>query len=75
MEEEKAVRISKVVVKQLVHSSSGIVLNDKAAEALANILEGKAREIAAHAVANARKHNRSTILEEDVENYAVTRRD
>ncbi len=75
MGEEKAAKISKIAVKKLVNGSSGLILNDKAAEKLAAILEAKAADIATHAVANAKKHNRNTILEEDIENYAMTRGD
>lgn len=64
-------RISKSAVKKLVRESSDVVLDDKAAEALARILERKAREIAEHAVANAKKRRREVILKEDIEDYSI----
>ncbi len=72
---EGAARISKAAIKELVHDGSGIILNDRAAEKLATILEERARDMAAHAVANARRRNRTTILEEDVEDYTMKRGD
>lgn len=71
MDDGRAARISKLSVKRLVRDSSGLALDDKAAEKLAGILEGRARDMAAHAVENARRRNRTTILEEDVEDYAM----
>ncbi len=58
-------------IKRLVRENSGVVLNDKATDALVEILEKKAREIAQHAVKNASVKNRSIILEEDIEDYSV----
>lgn len=63
--------ISKAMIKKLVKGNSDVMLSDKGAEVLVGILEQKAREIAAHAVANAKKRNRSVILEEDIEDYAI----
>ncbi len=68
--EEKKARIPKAVIKRLVHSA-GVRISDTAADALGEMLDKKAREIAAHAVANARKCNRKTILKDDIEDYAV----
>jgi histone H3/H4 len=63
--------ISKATVKRLVKENSGVMLSDEAADEIVEILERKAKEIAAHAVANAKRRNRSVILEEDIEDYAI----
>ena len=63
--------ISKAAVKRLVKENSGVRLSDGAADEIVAMLERKAREIAAHAVANAKRRNRSVILEEDIEDYAM----
>ena len=63
--------ISKATVKRLVRENSGVMLSDGAADALVGMLEKKAREMAAHAVANAKRRNRNIILEEDIEDYSI----
>jgi histone H3/H4 len=64
-------KILKSEIKRLVKENSGVILNDKAANALVEILERKARDIAQHAVRNAAVKNRNVILEEDIEDYSV----
>lgn len=64
-------KISKIEIKKLVEENSGVVLNDKAADALAEMLEKKAMEIAEHAVKNAAFKNRNIVLEEDIEDYSL----
>lgn len=64
-------KISKATIKKLVNANSGVMLNDKAAEALAEILEKKAKDIADYAVKNAKRKNRNVVMEEDIEEYVV----
>ena len=64
-------KISKATIKKLVNENSGVTLNDKAAEALVEILERKAKDIADYAVKNAKKKNRKTIMAEDIDEYVV----
>ena len=47
------------------------MLNDKAADALVEILEKKAKEIADYAVKSAKTKNRKVVMEEDIEEYVV----
>ncbi len=64
-------KISKATVKRIVKMSNGAKLSDKAAEAIAAILEKKAKNIAAHAVKNAKRRNRDVVLKEDIEDYML----
>ena len=64
-------RISKATIKSIVKVNSGAKLSDKAAEAIAAILEKKATKIASYAVKNAKKKNRNVVLKEDIEDYIL----
>jgi histone H3/H4 len=64
-------KISKIAIKRIIKDTSGVMLNDRTAVAIADILEKRARDIAENAVANAKRKNRSVILEEDIEDYTV----
>ncbi len=66
-------KISAATVKRLVSRDSGARLNNDAADAIAAILESKAREIAEFAVARAKKNARSSVLKEDIEAYRIER--
>jgi histone H3/H4 len=65
--------ISKVTIKKIVKngSNSNVIISDKAAEAIAKILEKKARKIAKYAVSRAKTKKRDTITEEDVDTYSL----
>ena len=64
-------RISKVSLKRLVRSSSGVSISDPALESIARMLETKAKRIARYAVKRARSHNRKVVIEEDVDTYRL----
>ena len=64
-------KIPKAAVKKLINSNSGIMLTDRAAGALALLLERRANKIAKYAVAQARKKGRRTILKEDIDTYRM----
>ena len=64
-------KIPKATIKGIVKMSNGAKLSDKAAEAIAAILEKKAMNIASYAVKNAKKNNRNVVLKEDIEDYAL----
>lgn len=65
--------ISKVTIKKIVKNGStpNVIISDKAAEAIARILEKKAQRIAKYAVKRARTNKRDTITEEDVDTYRL----
>jgi len=65
--------ISKVTIKKIVKNGSNpnVIISDKAAEAIARILEKKAERIAKYAVKRARTNKRDTITEEDVDTYRL----
>jgi|AUZZ01.1.fsa_nt_gi histone H3/H4 len=64
-------KISKVTIKRIVKTHNGTKISDKAAEAIAAILEKKAKSIAAYAVKNAKKRDRNVVLKEDIEDYIL----
>jgi len=64
-------KIPKALIKKVIKDDSDIILDDKAAEALAEQLETEAKEIAKYAVERAKKVNRTTVLEEDIEDYVI----
>ncbi|MEM3503823.1 MAG: NFYB/HAP3 family transcription factor subunit [Nitrososphaeria archaeon] len=64
-------KIPKALIKKVIKDDSDIILDDKAAEALAEQLEIEAKEIAKHAVERAKKVNRTIVLEEDIEDYVI----
>lgn len=66
-------KISKATIKNIVKngSKSDVIISDSAAEAIARILERKAKRIAKYAVKRAKTKRRKTIVEEDVDTYAM----
>ena len=66
-------KIPKTAIKKLVKSSSDAMISNDAVEAMAEMLEKRAREIAEFAVARARKKERKVILKEDIEAYRIGR--
>ena len=65
--------ISKITIKKIVKNGSNpnVIISDKAAEAIARILEKKAQKIAKYAVNRAKTKKRDTITEEDVDTYSL----
>jgi histone H3/H4 len=65
--------ISKTSIKNIVKKGSNphVIISDKAAEAIAKILEKKAQKIAKYAVKRAKSNKRNTITEEDVDTYRL----
>ncbi len=65
--------ISNKTIKKIVsgESKSGVMISGKAADAIAKLLEEKARKIAEYAVRRAKSKNRDTVTEEDVDTYRV----
>jgi histone H3/H4 len=61
--------ISPLAVKKMV-KQMGSSINDSAAEAIAKLLEQKAKSIARYSVARAKKNGRQ-VKEEDVEAYRL----
>jgi len=64
-------KISKATIKKIVRMHNGAKLSDKAAEAIAAVLEKKAKSIASYAVKNAKRKNRDVVLKEDIEDYML----
>jgi histone H3/H4 len=62
--------ISKQTIKRLVNKS-GIAISDSAADALARLLEKKAKKIASYAVKRAKDSGRKSVLEEDIDTYGI----
>jgi histone H3/H4 len=65
--------ISKTSIKKIIKSGSNpdVIINDKAAEAIAKILEKRANKIARYAVKRAKSKKRNTITEEDIDTYRM----
>lgn len=65
--------IPKASIKKIVKNGANpnLIITDKAAEAIARILESKARRIAKYAVKRAKSKKRNIITEEDVETYML----
>ena len=65
--------IPKASIKKIVKNGANpnLIITDKAAEAIARILETKARRIAKYAVKRAKSKKRNIITEEDVETYML----
>ncbi|MFI5412861.1 MAG: histone-like protein [Candidatus Micrarchaeales archaeon] len=65
--------ISKASIKKIVKNGSNpdIIISDKAAEAIARLLEQKAKRIAKYAVNRAKSKDRKAITEEDIDTYRL----
>lgn len=65
--------ISKSSIKKIVKNGSNpdVIISDKAAEAIARILEEKAKRIARYAVKRAKSKKRGTVTEEDIDTYRL----
>ncbi|MGD0729238.1 MAG: histone-like protein [Candidatus Micrarchaeaceae archaeon] len=66
-------KISKASIKKLIKNSSNpnIIISDKAADAIAALLEKKAQRIAKYAVNRAKSKKRATITEDDIDTYRL----
>jgi histone H3/H4 len=64
-------KISSRLVRKAVRKRSDVAISEKAASAIAKILEEKANSIAIYAVKRAKKNGRSTVIKEDVDNYRL----
>lgn len=66
-------KISKASIKRIVKNGSNpnMIITDKVADAIARILENKAKSIAKYAVKRARGKRRNTITEEDIDAYKL----
>jgi histone H3/H4 len=62
--------ISKQTIKRMV-KANGIAISDSAADALARMLEKKAKKIASYAVKRAKSRGRMSVLEEDIDTYGI----
>jgi histone H3/H4 len=67
-------KISKSSIKKIAKNGSNpdIIITEKAAEAIAKLLEEKAKRISEYAVERAKKKKRATITEEDINAYRLT---
>lgn len=65
--------ISKASIKKIVKKGSNpnVIISDRAAEAIARILEAKAKRIAKYAVKRARSKKRNTVTEDDIDTYLL----
>ena len=62
--------IPKQAIKSMV-KKSGIAISDSAADALAQMLERKAKKIASYAVKRAKASGRKSVLEDDIDTYRI----
>ena len=62
--------ISKQTIKSMVNRN-GISISDSAADALARMLEKKAKKIASYAVKRAKASGRKSVLEDDIDTYRI----
>lgn len=63
--------IPRHVLKDIITKNSGAVLEERAMDAIVEILQKKAVEIANFAVSAAERKNRTTVLKEDIEEYIL----
>lgn len=64
-------RVSKTSIRRLIKSGYDIKISGPALESIARLLDAKAKRIAEYAVRRAKAHNRSVVLEEDVDTYKL----
>ncbi len=66
-------KISKASIKKMVKGGSNpnFIISDKAAAAIARLLEKRAKSIAKYAVKRAKSKKRNTIMEEDIDTYRL----
>jgi histone H3/H4 len=63
--------LSKSDIKKMIEKEAKIRVSDDAADAIAALLEAKARMIAKYAVGRAKRTGRRTVLTEDVDTYRL----
>ena len=64
-------KISNSTIKKLVKERSNMAISDSAAEAIARLLEKKAKIIAKYAVQQAGKKGRKAVTAEDIASYKL----
>jgi histone H3/H4 len=64
-------KISNAVVKKMVKEQSGVTISNSAAEAIAKLLEKKAKTIAKYAVQRAKKQGRKQVMGDDIDSYRM----
>lgn len=63
--------IPKQAVKKIFGKYFGLQITDDGADALARVLEKKAKRISAFAVSNAKKEKRNKITKKDIQDYVL----
>ena len=63
--------IPKQAIKRMMSQSFGLKITDEAAEALAAVLERKAKKISRFAVDSAKKDKRNKVTKKDIEDYIM----
>ena len=63
--------IPRQAVKKLFNKYFGLQITDKGADALARVLEKKAKRISAFAVKNAKKDKRNKVTRKDIQEYIL----
>jgi histone H3/H4 len=63
--------IPKQSVKKLLKKHFGLKMTEEAAEALARILEKRAKKISKFAVKNAKKEKRDRVTKKDIEEFVL----
>ena len=65
-------KISKASIKKILkNGSDNFIISDKAAEAIASMLEKKAAAIAKYAVKRAKGNKRAMVTEDDIDAYRL----
>jgi histone H3/H4 len=63
--------IPKQAIKKLIKRYFGANISDDGADAMARILESRAKRISRFAVGNARRQNRDRVTKKDIEEYVL----
>ncbi len=63
--------IPKQAVKEIFGKYFGLQLTDDGADALARVLEKKAKSISEYAVKNAKKDKRNKVTKKDIQDYVL----
>ncbi len=64
-------KIPKATIRKIMKKDGDIKISDSAAEAIAEMLEKRAKSIANYAVKRAKKQGRKTVSQEDVDTYRM----
>ncbi|MGC8699678.1 MAG: histone-like protein [Candidatus Micrarchaeia archaeon] len=68
---DSMVNLSRASIKKIVKKYTKANITDEGADAIARILEKKAREISSYAVKSAKEKKRSKITKEDITSYIL----